>query len=1008
MKKLALFCVLFLTVGVAHADPVTSFLATKIIAGITIGQVLFTVGSMIYGASQQRRAEKKAKEEEQRRKDAYNAGLRDRLTQIASEVPHTYIYGRARVGSAVVAIFSSGSRDEYKHLVCVHAAHECDAFEEWYIGGKKLAALDGSGWVTAAPFFTTSTHDVWESHAVPEFTLAHDPVPGSVYVYTQVRDEGTVQCQFTIDGRNVVVTPPPFATFPLDVSYQYTQGNPFVNVRTHLGTGDDPADAYLMSVTGGQWPATAVLRGYCYSVITLNLNEPEFQGGLPTIETVIRGRKLYDPRTETTAWSQNPPLVIRDYLTSEICKVDADDIPDDAVIAAANVCDEEHAFGKRYTFNGSITSDQSKNDVLEGMAQSMAGGICSTTWDMWAGKYVAPIMALSQDDIVGELAITPGLSHADIYNGVKGQFCSPENNYVINDFKPYQNAAYVAADGGDELWSNIDFPYTNSLQRVHNLCRIFVEDQRNGYTVKGLFKVKTWRLRPGSRVTLTSALFGWSSKVFRITDKKDNPSGMVELTMKEDGESIWDFADAVVPDETPNTNLPDPFYVPKIASVTCQSGTNLLIAKDGTVISRVQVSWPAVQSQSVQSNGLIEVEWRKVDTDVYNKASVSGNETSTFISPAEDGAWYVVRVRSVNAYLNIKADWTYAQPHQVVGKTAPPGNMQQLSISGTKLSWAINSELDIAGSRFRFHYGNNRDWGTAAPLHEGLIVASPFDLVTRPAGMVTIMGKWVDTSGNESVTAAYIVTDLGDIPVANVVEEFDFKADGFPGEITGGEVDEDGNLVADEVDSFYGDDNQSFYEADNAPFYLESSYGKLVYVTPEISVPQPLTGSLMSLIIDTQGIDLTVEYRLTGPGPLFGDDDDSFFGPDDEPFYGPPGIWNPWPGQIPASFDVFQWRVTIGSGAVRGKISELKVVIDAPDMVEYIEDLVIEAGGTIIPYTLNFTAIKTVTPALQANESGAITVEVDKTTPIQPKLIAYNDAHVSVGGATSDVIIKGY
>ncbi|SDZ82632.1 hypothetical protein [Nitrosospira multiformis] len=55
----------------------------------------------------------------------------------------------------------------------------------------------------------------------------------------------------------------------------------------------------------------------------------------------MRGKKLYDPRTGETKWSQNPALVIYDYLTSEMCGVPASDIPLSNIIRAANVCDEQ-------------------------------------------------------------------------------------------------------------------------------------------------------------------------------------------------------------------------------------------------------------------------------------------------------------------------------------------------------------------------------------------------------------------------------------------------------------------------------------------------------------------------------------------------------------------------------------------------------------------------------------------------------------------------------------------
>ena len=87
--------------------------------------------------------------------------------------------------------------------------------------------------------------------------------------------------------------------------------------------------------------STAVLRGFTYTVVRLDLRQAEFQGGLPDISVLLKGKKLYDPRTGVTAWSNNPALVIYDYLTSPMCGVDPDDLPLSHYITAANVCDEQ-------------------------------------------------------------------------------------------------------------------------------------------------------------------------------------------------------------------------------------------------------------------------------------------------------------------------------------------------------------------------------------------------------------------------------------------------------------------------------------------------------------------------------------------------------------------------------------------------------------------------------------------------------------------------------------------
>ncbi len=240
-----------------------------------------------------------------------------------------------------------------------------------------------------------------------------------------------------------------------------------------------------------------------------------------------------------------------------------------------------------------------------------------------------------------------------------------------------------------------------------------------------------------------------------------------------------------------------------------------------------------------------------------------------------------------------------------------------------------------------------------------------------------------------------------------MVEEFDFHAAGFPGTLSNCTVIL-GDLIADETDSFYGSDNQSAYGADNDPAYNASAYAEMVYTTDEIPLNSALAGSLMTIEHVIQGVDLFIEYQLVGPGSAYGADSDSAYGPDADSFYGPPGVLIPWPGQIVASNDVFKFRLTIGAGAVQGQIATLKLIIDAPDIVEYIEDIAIDAAGTVVPYASNFTAIKTITPTLQANASGAETIETDKTAPLAPVLKAYNAAHTAVSGATADIIVKGY
>jgi len=52
------------------------------------------------------------------------------------------IYGRARVGGAIVFLDSTGTKNEYLHMVIAVAGHQIDAFEEVWFNDQKI--WDGS------------------------------------------------------------------------------------------------------------------------------------------------------------------------------------------------------------------------------------------------------------------------------------------------------------------------------------------------------------------------------------------------------------------------------------------------------------------------------------------------------------------------------------------------------------------------------------------------------------------------------------------------------------------------------------------------------------------------------------------------------------------------------------------------------------------------------------------------------------------------------------------------
>lgn len=754
----------------AFADPVT--VVTLIGYAMTTAEATWAVvtgyalviGTAVYGAHQ---AKKAAERDREAQRVAYNNGLRDRMaTRVATDAPHRHVYGRARVGSDIVAMFTSGDRDQYKWLVCVHAAHECDAVEEIWVGNKALGTLtapaaDGSQDVTSGDYLLVTTESVAdEAHTGASFTLAHTPKSiASLRVtwWSGVVDDSKLNSEpATLSGAVVTITSGISRNYICHYDYEIT--TPRVRVTKHLGGAADPADAGLMAALPTKWLSTAVVRGYCYTIVRLDLNQQEFQGGIPPIEVLLRGKKLYDPRSALTAWSANPALVLRDFLTGEMCGVAAADIPAADLITAANVCDEvitiDGASVAKYTFNGTISADQDADKVVEQIATAMAGGVVRTTWNCWAGKYVAPVMALDQSDIVGSLSVISGTPDADLYNGVRGQYIGPENSYVLTDFKPFQNAAYVTADGR-ELWTNIEFPCTDSAQRIHNLARIFCEDQRNGFTIKAVFSLKAWSLKVGQRVTFTSALLGQSAKVYRITDKRFGPEQAVELTLKEDAATIWDLADAVVVDSTPNSNLPNPFAVGLCGNVQMVEQLYETTGSVG-VRSKATLTWTAPADVTVLD---YEVEYKLYTSGVWIELfNVRGTIFEFYdLKPG----MYDFRVKARNV-LGAVGEYTEIKTFTVYGLTAAPANVSNFSIAvmaGMALSsWDATPDLDVRiGGKTVVRYcpltvGASWEQSVLLKTFDGSAVTGIVPLATG-----TYYAKFIDSTGHYSDTAASFV-----------------------------------------------------------------------------------------------------------------------------------------------------------------------------------------------------------------------------------------------------------
>lgn len=783
MRRLAVLLLLALPTAAMAQPPLVAAViyAVAAYAGyITIAQAIIMIAVTVYGAVSSREASRRARNQA---RDAYNNSLQDRTVNLMStEAPWQIIYGEAVVGGVVSTVLTSGDKDQYKHVVIVWAAHECDAITDLRINGVSVGALDADGFPTSGKFLAngTSTDTLTVTlDAAGHATLPNHSPFGGYWTRTlgwqrvvSIREAVAEGASSAVLGTNDA-TVSGLGGLSLAVNAEHVAawagktvlvtvdagvGAANVRVRHYLGTLTQTADAPTIADCPGDWTSNDRGLGLCYSIVRLDLNEPEFQAGPPQFTARIRGRKVLDRRTGVTAWSNNNALCIDDFLQAEWGKQAlASQIVTASVQASANVCDEGlalHPGEKRYTCNGAFTTDRNPDTTLNELCQSMAGFVTYTgAWHLQAGAWTAPVMDLGDAENAGAVEGIAEDSAVEAFNGVRGQFYDPDRFDQLTDYTPYKNVSYVEEDG-EELWAPLNFPFTNKGWRAANLARIHTERSR-GMTLVVPCKRVALKLRVGQRVRYSNSLLGISLATFRVVKRPYRLGQPVQVTLARDLESYYDeLDDPPTTLDSPSVFVTSPFVVAPVSGLAATSGTATLIMQtDGTVLSRVKVTWDASTDALVQQGGALQVEYRRDEHTAWQRApEASGEGTETFVVGLEERQVYVVRARWRNS-IGVTGDWRSTWVYHL-GKQELPAGVEGLTADvvpgALRIRRTPSAEADYASTLYR--YGASWGAGTAIP---GTSDKSGCIWPWPAPGTYTIWAADVDASGNVGTPVSY-------------------------------------------------------------------------------------------------------------------------------------------------------------------------------------------------------------------------------------------------------------
>jgi hypothetical protein len=393
-------------------------------------------------------------------------------------------------------------------------------------------------------------------------------------------------------------------------------------------------------------------RGIAYLYIRMEYDQDVFANGIPLFTAKVKGKKVFDPRTSTTAYSANAALCIRDYLVTDYGMADVGATDDTVFSVAANVCDEVVTLDgggteKRYEMNGVISAALAPGDILQSMMTSCAGTLFwgQGKWQLKPGYYTSPAKTFTLDDLRGPISLSTRTSRRDNFNIVRGKFNSADARWITADYPELRSATFIAEDGGLENALDIEFPLTTSDAMVQRLAKLTLFRAREQMAFSADFSMAAFDVQVGDIIALTNSRYGWVDKDFEVVGWRffaDGDAGdlRVNLTLRETSAAAfaWDAEELDIISN--NTNLPVFNAGLDIFGLTASGGGRT--QGDGTFINSAILSWTTAANAFVSH---YDVEWKPTADSSF--ASTATPENTIELSPLIDGIEYTFRVRSV-------------------------------------------------------------------------------------------------------------------------------------------------------------------------------------------------------------------------------------------------------------------------------------------------------------------------------------------------------------------------
>jgi hypothetical protein len=527
----------------------------------------------------------------------------------------------------------------------------------------------------------------------------------------------------------------------------------------------------IESIPSPEWTASdkRIFSNIAYLYVHMIHDPQVYPGGLPNISVLIDGKKVLDPRDSVVKFSDNPALILYDYLKNEFgCT--QDELHTASFNECATACDEiiygtDGAYDtKRYTCNMTFQTSEKPYSIIETILKSCYGKLLYVNgqFQMRVGVASTPVLTLNESDMRDGFSVTTKAPSSEAYNQVTGLFVEGFNetsSFQAAEFVPVTSSYYLAEDNGIVSTLNIDLQPVNNGRIARRLAKLALLDSRQDLVINIPCKPSALRLTAGDLFYMNNTRLGWTNKLFECTSIMINPDLSVDIVAKEHSLDIYDWAESeqdVDRDLSPNTTLTDAFAVDPITNFSASNVPTM--DTDGTIFPGIELTWTAPGSASIAK---IELDYKNTLEASYTALATLQAGTSTYTTiDVEAGKTYDFRARQYS-YFGVYSDYATASLLCIGDNVAPqdPTSMTVTGASGSLYVTWTNPAVDTDYKVTNVKLNTTNNLGTA--YGQGSVAGTSWNRTISTSGDYYVWLQNVDTSLN---TSSYAYAGYANVP----------------------------------------------------------------------------------------------------------------------------------------------------------------------------------------------------------------------------------------------------